>query len=91
MSVSLEPTQFSWRVHVASVNSWQRPSVGAITKIQSSFRELGFTVIMLPTLYYNPTSRDRFIVKHSKASAMTLWHLKSQDSFSLRIQVEQEF
>ena len=65
-----------WTVHVKELRTWQSHSLETINLVQSSFRQLGFTVVPIESLYYNPTAKSRFTVEHVKDSAMTLWLLK---------------
>lgn len=90
MPVSLEPTLCSWRIYVQRRVDWQSVSSAEITQIQRTFKDLGFTIVLLPSEYYNPTAKSRFIVKHLKPSAMTLWRLQWYDQYGGRIEIEQQ-
>lgn len=92
MKVELESRQSTWRIHVRSaLQQWSRPSDLMIRNVKDSFKSLGFAVVELPSDYYNPTARNRFLVKHNKPSAMTLWLLQYKDSFkSMEISVAEE-
>lgn len=91
MKVELEPKLNSWRIQVRASLSWSRPSDLMTRRVKDTFRSLGFTVVELPSDYYNPTARNRFLVKHEKPSAMTLWLLQYKDSFyGMEISVAEE-
>lgn len=91
MTVGLESRPATWRIQVRSALQWSRPSDLMIRNVKDSFKSLGFAVVELPSDYYNPTARNRFLVKHNKPSAMTLWLLQYKDSFkSMEISVAEE-
>jgi hypothetical protein len=91
MLITLEPKLNTWRIHVRSALQWSRPSDLMIRAVKRTFESLGFRIVELPSEYYNPTARNRFLVKHEKPSAMTLWLLQYKDSFgSVEIAVAEE-
>jgi hypothetical protein len=86
--------EFSWLVSVSNIHhTWTRVSAvspTAIRHIKKSFTTLGFSILEMPNDYYNPTIK-RFIVKHSKASAITLWNLQHTNLLQRGVTVEPQF
>lgn len=84
---------YTWRVTIANPNVWQ-PMNKVLNRrhaARQAFADAGFRIAEMPALYYNPRTRDSFLVKHTKESAMTLWLLKYADSLSFEFTVEQEY
>ncbi len=95
MSVSIEQ-EFSWLVTISNGNSHRGYtsiigySPTLFRNVQKSFKTLGFTILELPNEYYNPTIK-RFIVKHRKVSAITLWSIQHPNMFKYGVSVEEQF
>lgn len=94
MNASID-IEFSWLVSVLNTvdSRWSgfgNNSPTALRHIKKTFTALGFSILELPNAYYNPTVK-RFIIKHHKASAITLWNLQHTNLLRRGVSIESQF
>ena len=72
----------SWNVHIKNPLQWAAVPPLLISAVKDSFVHRGFDIIPVVSLYYNPTTRNRFTVTHTRESAMTAWILQYAGQFN---------